>query len=239
MNLANFTERDIEAVVNEVFAQKQAFHSVEDAYQQLAKTLVEVCKQSDESDLILSRVYHSFDYALLPDSLQLVASDIWKDKIQEDSKLLVLTGTYGQEPAWRDRLTSQGHKAILLSQETLDDIPMVSRLLQQIGFDVGVLLGKADPSVSYGGIAGTFGVFYVSPALGSPYIPAQDFVTKYGVKSVIGTGVMLPQGDISAYIGFSRVVIEDKTASNIASLMSLFWQNAYLILEEHGMFTSN
>lgn len=222
MNLSNFTERDIEGVVDAVFAQKEAY-SVEEAYQPLAKTMVDVCKQSDESDLTLSRVYHSFNYVFLPDSLQHVASDIWTDKIQEDSKLLVLTG----------------HKAILLSQETLEDIPMVTRLLQEIGFNVGVLLGKADPCVSYDGIAGTFGVFYVSPALGSPHIPAQDFVTRYGVNSVIGTGVILPQGDISAYIGFSRVVIEDKIASNIASLMSLFWQNAYLILEKQGMFTSN
>lgn len=238
MNLSNFTESDIETAVNEAFAQKQTFDSVEEAYQQLTQTLVDLCKNSDQSDLVLSRVYHSFDYALLPDSLQKVARDVWQDKIQEDSKLLVLMGTYGQEPAWQDRHTSQGHKAILLSHETLEDIPMVSQLLQQIGFDVGVLLGKSDHNVSYGGIAGTFGVFYVSPALGSPYIPAQDFVEKYNIQSVIGTGVMLPQGDISAYIGFSRVVIEDKTASNIASLMSLFWQNAYLILEEHGMFSS-
>ncbi|MDX1837272.1 hypothetical protein DIZ81_06540 [Legionella taurinensis] len=238
MNLSNFTESDVETAVNEAFAQKQTFDSVEEAYQQLTQTLVDLCKHSGQSDLVLSRVYHSFDYALLPDSLQKVARDVWQDKIQEDSKLLVLMGTYGQEPAWQDRRTSQGHKAILLSHETLEHIPMVSQLLQQIGFDVGVLLGKNDPSVSYGGITGTFGVFYVSPALGSPYIPAQDFVAKYGVQSVIGTGVMLPQGDISAYIGFSRVVIEDKTASNIASLMSLFWQNAYLILEERGMFSS-
>lgn len=238
MNLSNFTESDIETAVNEAFAQKQTFDSVEEAYQQLTQTLVDLCKNSDQSDLVLSRVYHSFDYALLPDSLQKVTRDVWQDKIQEDSKLLVLMGTYGQEPAWQNRHTSQGHKAILLSHETLEDIPMVSQLLQQIGFDVGVLLGESDHNVSYGGIAGTFGVFYVSPALGSPYIPAQDFVEKYNIQSVIGTGVMLPQGDISAYIGFSRVVIEDKTASNIASLMSLFWQNAYLILEEHGMFSS-
>ncbi|QRN03996.1 hypothetical protein GH742_09010 [Legionella sp. MW5194] len=238
MNLSNFTESDVEAAVSQVFTQKQSFHSVEDAYQRLTQTLVDLCRHSGESDLVLSRVYHSFDYALLPDSLQNVAREVWQDKIQEESKLLVLMGTYGQEPAWQDRHTSQGHKAILLSHETLEHIPMVSQLLQQIGFDVGVLLGQSEPGASYEGIAGTFGVFYVSPALGSPYIPAQDFVTKYGVQSVIGTGVMLPRGDISAYIGFSRVVIEDKTASNIASLMSLFWQNAYLILEERGMFSS-
>lgn len=239
MNLTDFSEKDIETIIDRVFAQKERFYSVEEAYQQLAQILYDCCcTQSDQSDLVLSRVYHSFDYPLLTNSLQDVAKDIWKDKIKENSKLLILMGTYGQEQAWRDRTLSKGHKAILLSPETLENIPMVSRLIQQIGFDIGMLLGKNELGANYEGIKGTFGVFYVSPALGSPYIPAQDFVEHYGVKSVIGTGVMLPQGDISAYIGFSRVSIDTKMAANIASLMSLFWQNAYSIFEERGMFSS-
>jgi hypothetical protein len=239
MDLSNFTENDVEAIIEKVFAQDNKFSSIEEAYQQLTQILYEESfSQSDESDLVLSRVYHSFDYFLLPQSLQRKAKEVWKEKIKENSKILVLMGTYGKEIAWRDRTKSQGHQTILLSHETLDNIPMVSRLLQQVGFDLGVLLRATKAGVVFEGISGAFGVFYVSPALGSPYIPAQDFVAGYDIQSVIGTGVMLPQGDISAYIGFSRVPIENKIAANLAPLMSCFWQKAYSLLEERGMFTS-
>jgi hypothetical protein len=150
---------------------------------------------------------------------------------------MVLLGTYGNEPAWRDRTKSQGHKAILLSHDTLKKIPMVARLVQQIGFDLGTLLGEKEAGIEVQSVSGTFGVFYVSPALGSPFIPAQDFVANYEVKSVIGTGVMLPHGDICVYIGFSRLPIANDVAANIAPLMSFFWQQAFSLLEEKTMFS--
>lgn len=237
MNLSNFTEQDIESVINKIFSQDRRFRSIEEAYQCLAQTMYETfCANTGEPDLVLSRVYHSFDFPLLSNSLQQIAKQAWEKETKESSKFIILMGTYGKEAAWCDRTQSQGHKAILLSHETLNNIPMVARLIQQIGFDLGVLLGE-EKGIEYKSVSGTFGVFYVSPALGSPYIPAQDFVTRYEVKSVIGTGVMLPQGDIAVYIGFSRLPIENEIAASIAPLMSLFWQKAFPLLEEHGMFT--
>jgi hypothetical protein len=236
VHLSNFTEENVESIVNNLFSDNNKFISIEDAYQQLAKKMCESFNNDGKpSDLILSRVYHSFDFPLLPPSLQQVAKQVWKEEALPTSKFIALMGTYGDESGWCDRNQSQGHKAILLSHQSLNKIPMVSRLLQQIGFDMGVLLGEK--GIEFGGISGTYGVFYVSPALGSPYIPAQDFVKKYDVKSVLGTGVMLPQGDISIYIGFSRVEVTNEVAANIASLMSLFWQHAFPLLEERGMFS--
>jgi hypothetical protein len=56
-------------------------------------------------------------------------------------------------------------------------------------------------------------VFYVSEATGSPYIPAQkEFVEPYGVRSVVGFGGLLPEGDLFAVILFARVLIPRDTA---------------------------
>lgn len=237
MKIQNFTEENIETIINNLFS-KNKFISIEDAYQHLTQLMCEsFCDNQQSSDLVLSRVYHSFDFQLLPSSLQQVAKQVLGEDASGNNKFIALMGTYGNEPAWQNRSLSQGHKVILLSQQSLTKIPMVARLLQQIGFDLGVLLGTKEQGIQYEGISGTFGVFYVSPALGSPYIPAQDFVVNYDVKSVVGTGVMLPQGDISVYIGFSRTHIENEIAANLASLMSLFWQHAFPLLEERGMFS--
>jgi len=34
----------------------------------------------------------------------------------------------------------------------------------------------------------TFNVFHIPSALGSPFVPAQDFVKQYEVQSVLGCG---------------------------------------------------
>jgi hypothetical protein len=50
-------------------------------------------------------------------------------------------------------------------------------------------------------------VFHVPEALGSPYIPAQDFVRQYDIESVVGFGGALPTGELGALIIFSRLPI--------------------------------
>ncbi len=238
MRLYNFTEQDVETIINKLFSEDKQYRSVEDAYQHLTQAMYEnFCDSNGQCALVLSRVYHSFNFPLLPNSLQKIAKEVWGDAMNEQSKFIALMGTYGEKTEWQDRLKSQGHRVILLSRDSLTKIPMVSRLLQEIGVDLGALLDEKERGIELSGISGTFGVFHVSPALGSPYIPAQDFVRQYGVQTVLGTGVMLPQGDIAVYIGFSRVIIESEVAANIASLMSLFWQRAFPLLETQGMFS--
>jgi hypothetical protein len=58
-----------------------------------------------------------------------------------------------------------------------------------------------------------FNVFHIEEAEGSPYIPAQDeFVKRYGVRSVVGVGGLLPDGELFAVILFSRVVVSRELA---------------------------
>lgn len=237
MNIQDFSEKEIESLILKVFNAENTYHSIEEAYQTLAKTMFNECMTNEkEPALVLSRIFHSFNYQSLPPKLQMTAKNSWPNHCQRDSKLLVLMGTYGMEAQWCNRAQSEGHKTILLSHDTIDNIPMVARLIQQLGFDIGLIVGRNNEDINFDVLSNTFGVFYVPDAKDSPYIPAQSFVSTYGIKSVIGTGVMLPQGEICVYIGFSRVFIDQKVAANIAPLMSFFWQRAYPLVAQYGMF---
>ena len=59
----------------------------------------------------------------------------------------------------------------------------------------------------------TYNVFYIPEALGSPHIPAQDeFVRRYEVRSVLGFGGVLPDGNLYAYIMFCRTFLSREIA---------------------------
>jgi len=234
-SLVNSKTRDVESVIEKLFSTINQFASVEEATKALSKGMCQEFTTSGKSDLVLSRVFHSFDYQLLPDEIQKAGEKTLGSKPTDESKFLVLIGTYGDNPDWQDRRKSGGHKAIPLNRTTVKSIPMVARLFQQVGFDLGIVLGEKKEAINMGGVVGSYGVFHVPEALGSPFIPAQDFVKVNGVKSVLGTGVMLPEGDVGIYIGFCRVHITQEMASQFASLMSLFWQKIYT-LKERGMF---
>ena len=63
------------------------------------------------------------------------------------------------------------------------------------------------------------GIFHVEKALGSPYIPAQeDFVIRYGIKSVLGFGGMLFTGDLFAVILFSTVHVPATAADRFRTI---------------------
>ena len=63
-----------------------------------------------------------------------IASTIDDAQLHDGSPIHTLLGTYGCEEAWRDRHRSKGHKAIpFLNQKTVSRIPMMSRLLNELG----------------------------------------------------------------------------------------------------------
>jgi hypothetical protein len=61
-------------------------------------------------------------------------------------------------------------------------------------------------------------VFHVEDALGSPYIPAQEFVTSFGIKSVLGFGGILGTGDLFAVILFATVHVPASAADRFRTL---------------------
>ena len=89
---------------------------------------------------------------------------------------------------------------------------MIARLINQFGIDVGAVM-RPDPTLIGDLSKKTFNAFYVPDAVGSPYIPFQDdFVLRYGIKSVLGFGGVLSSGELYVVIMFSKVSIPSKTA---------------------------
>lgn len=233
--LADCKTADFTTLIGKLFEDLSPHSSVESAAKTLVKGMCSEFRTGEKSDIVLSRVFHSFDYELLPSDIQTSGTKLLGSQPDPSSKFLVLIGSYGDEADWQDRKKSNGHQAIPLNRTTVTTIPMVARLFQQVGFDLGILLGEKKIGIDIGGVRGSYGVFHVPKAQGSPFVPAQDFVVKNGIQSVVGTGVMLPDGDVGIYLAFSRVPISETAAATISSLMSLFWQKIFP-LRDKAMF---
>jgi len=133
--------------------------------------------------------------------------------LDNDVRCLTLLATTGDEPAWRSPEQSRGHRAIpLTSIDMVEQAPMIAQLIKQLGLSVAKVVRP-----EAGLILDTEGrkqnVFYVSEALGSPHIVAQEeFVRPYGIASVIGLGGLITTGDMFALILFSKVPISREVA---------------------------
>ncbi len=133
------------------------------------------------------------------------------------TRCLTLLGTSGSLPEWNDRRMSRGHLAIPLhTPERINNLPMIAGLLRQMGIDVDALVEPAglvmDPREH------RFGVFHVPEARGSALIPAQDFVAEHGVRSVLGFGGVLPDGEMYAVVVFTRVPLRREIAVLLETL---------------------
>jgi two-component system, NtrC family, sensor kinase len=189
--------------------------SMEEASQRVARWVFESFGDAEKAEggCVLVRVYKTHLFGGLPPELQAFASDsAGSEALTPTTRCLVLLGTSGVEPSWCTRTASQGHKAIPLpSPDAVARLPMVAQLVSQLGIDVAQLFTPGPPLL-IGSAEQTYNVFHVENALGSPHIPAQDFVERYGVRSVLGCGGQLPDGELYAAILFSRVPIGRETA---------------------------
>jgi hypothetical protein len=99
----------------------------------------------------------------------------------------------------------------------VEQAPMIAQLVRQLGLDIEqVVEPRPDVVGELGGK--TYNVFFVPHALGSSAIPAQDFVRKYGIRSVIGCGGIHLTGDLYAAILFSRVDVPPESADRFRNI---------------------
>jgi hypothetical protein len=98
-------------------------------------------------------------------------------------------GTSGDLKEWNCRKESKGRQALpLYDPRIVYDIPMLSALLSQIGFNISEL-ANADKSIIIDKEEHEFGIFCVEEAKGSKLIPKQaEFVEPFGIESVFGYG---------------------------------------------------
>ena len=164
--------------------------------------------QTGQPACALVRFYKTHNYANLDQPLQHIAQrSLGQMSPNAAMKCLVLLGTAGDRPTWNVRTQSVGHQVIPLpSEEIVAQSPMIAQLILQLGLPLNVLI-QPDPALLADLTDKRYKVFYVPQALGSPFIPAQEFVIRYGLQSVLGFGGLLASGDLFAVILFSRVII--------------------------------
>ena len=168
----------------------------------------------------LVRFYKTHSYRGLDSELQAFARTLLGgEPPSPDMKCLVLLATAGDRDAWNSRRNSRGHRAIPLpSEEAVQQAPMVSNLVTQLGIPLGMVI-RPEPELLLDMEQRAYNVFYVPEALGSPYIPAQqEFVAPCGIRSVLGFGGLLPSGEMFAVIMFLKVPITREAAGLFKAL---------------------
>jgi len=171
-------------------------------------------RESGKRNCVLVRFFKTHPFGeLTPELARFAQSLMPSTPLATDTKCLTLLATAGDEPGWNSRRDSQRHQAIPLpSEAVLDEIPMISQLLLQLGVKLSDLL-VTRPEIIKDLLQKTFNVFHVAAARDSPFVPAQkEFVVPYGVESALGFGGILPDANLFSVILFSRVPIPTETA---------------------------
>jgi len=194
--------------------------TLESAAQRVCRFLYDELRGSDtERACALVRCYKTHPFVSLEPELREYARKAMTTGVpQPDMKCLTLMATVGQTASWNSRFLSLGHRTIPLpSADIVEKAPMISQLIKELGLELSSVLQPSKEVVKE--LAGKrHGVFHVENALGSPYIPAQEFVTQYGIKSVVGFGGMLATGDFFAVILFATVHVTASSADRFRTL---------------------
>ncbi len=169
--------------------------ALEDAAQEYMSILYEALSES----IILARLFATIPFEELPEQNKEFVRDLAQstgisELIKERTLVLSLLGSKGAKPEWNDRRNSKGHIGIpLASSDFIDRIPMMSRLLKQLGGGID-WIDSNDTELVAKTFKGLSGVFFVRDASteednkGRKIIAAQDFVEEEKVKTVFGIG---------------------------------------------------
>ncbi|MCP4699115.1 MAG: hypothetical protein GY862_20020 [Gammaproteobacteria bacterium] len=207
--------------------------TLEEAAQQFVDT---VYREFEES-LALARMFISVPYASLPEFNRKFVFSLAEEKgivakLKDDTPVLSLVGTRGRMPDWNDRRKSCGHVGIpLVSAEFVSAIPMISRLLN----DLGLGLDWLEKSSDEGGLdirtsSDIAGTFFVRNACESEdaqkrkIIPMQDFVKAHAIHTVFGIGGRYRLGgqNIVAAIFFTKENFDKDAARLFEPMVNLF-----------------
>ena len=244
MKIDQATSQMISEILVQLEPSIHEVHTLEDAAQELVASLQ---KKFDES-VVIARVFLTVPYGILPPEnrefvQKLAESAGAAADLKPATPVLSLIGTYGQETDWCDRRKSKGHVGIpLISSSFVDAIPMISRLLKELGVpmtwvdshDSEIIAKTMDPSG---------GLFFVDNAAeatdhqGRKIIAAQDFVSAYNVKSVFGTGGVYPGGQIVVIVVFCRDAFTKAAAERFLELNSWFRNETGNIVQDTKIFS--
>ncbi len=210
----------------------QGFGSLEQAAQEFTDRLYRRFNDS----IALTRLFATVPFAYLPEPNQEFVRKLASNKkitplILPETAVLSLIGTSGDKPSWNDPRSSSGHVGIpLASTEFISTIPMMSRLLEELGMDLGWFgLKDSGPGIAWTQMSNFSGLFYVEDAAtatdtsGRMIISDQSFVNGNGIKTVFGMGGAFPMNNtVLVAIFFTREKIRKSQAERFSMLLNAF-----------------
>ncbi len=177
-------------------------------------------KRTGQKACALVRFFKTCPYSELDDDCRRYAEDVLgRAPASSTMKCFTLMGTAGDRPEWNTKENSRQYKSIpLASAQFIAQFPMFSQLLKQFGVAFPAQpIGNSNLLID--SEATTYNVFYVPEAVGSPFVPVQqEFVMRFGIRSVLGFGGILPSQELFAVILFSKVYIPKETADLFRTL---------------------
>ena len=214
-----------------------------------AQRYVESVYEALSDSLVLLRLFATVQFRDLPAPNQafvraLADSTGAADAIDDDTLVLSLLGSMGVEPAWCDRRLSVNHVGIpLVSRAFVGEIPMIARLLKQLGVELD-WIDRQDTAIvgkTFGLQSGVFHVADAATAVDSSnrkIIAAQEFVASHGVKTVYGVGggyVATPV--FTAITGFCRDPIDQSRVEWFRSHIDRFKAETDTLVKQGRIFS--
>lgn len=227
--LSNCSPTEIRNLIDRIQSDLKNCARLQEAAQKCAHLLYAEFPES----IVLARVFMTLPFeGLTPRGKAFVTELAGTKQIQHllnnKTQVLSLLGTYGVRPEWRDRFQSRGHLGIpLLSASFIESIPMVSRLMSDMGINTD-WFDATEPDVLVKSLGRAAGVFYVRDARtwldhrNRKIVSAQDFVEEHNVKSVFGLGGSYLNGNFVAVIIFTRETLEQAQAEVFMALVNTF-----------------
>ena len=211
-----------------------------------AQSLVTALHAEYADSIVLARVFLTVPLATLPASNQGFVRTLAGEgasELESRTAVLSLIGSSGQESQWNDRRNSEGHVGIpLISSTFVDAIPMISRLLKELGVPLTWVDTRDSDIVET--LGSSAGLFFVENAAettdqeGRKIIAAQEFVTKYAVKSVFGLGGAYFGDHMLVAVVFCRDLLSRADAEPFASILDSFKASTTGLLEQGSVFAN-
>jgi hypothetical protein len=215
--------------------------------EQAAQTMVEAVAQEFPDSAVLTRAFCTVPFDALPPANRRFAQRMAEaagavDELRTVTPVLSLVGSFGVEPEWCDRRKSRGHIGTpLISEAFVHEIPMIARLLSDLGMPLGDIGTNEGPTIK-NTMARSAGLFHVEAAAeatdshGRRVIPATEFVSQYGVESVFGIGGHYVGGQIFVLITFCRDAVPRSAAEQFLALVAQFKTKTARLVGEGRIF---
>ncbi|MEN8262521.1 MAG: hypothetical protein ABFR82_03580 [Nitrospirota bacterium] len=241
-------EQATSPVINELWGKIESSMQGAKYLEEAAQELVSAIHSQFSDSVVIARVFYSVPFDSLPSANQSFVKNLSESagvgaEIDGTTPVLSLIGTHGQEEDWNDRRKSKGHVGIpLISASFVGAIPMISRLLKELGVPID-WVDSHDMEIIKKAIGGSVGLFYVENAAeatdqkGRKIIVAQDFVSKYNVKSVFGTGAVYEGGQMMVVVVFNRDIFSRDISELFMTLASSFRNNTSSLVKEAKIFS--